>query len=132
MYDDWIFTWKNSTFTLGLTLLLMGAVADIAPDWDIPVTVIMASLTYKTAERSADSILRLKWKSLPRTLFDTWFAVDGAYVIYWFFVDRSALIMRDIQWPVSLCLYFMCGFIWLLNESESLSDTTKSGRHLSH
>jgi hypothetical protein len=130
MYDHWMFTWKNSTFAVGVILLLMGAVADVAPDWDIPVTVIMASLTYATAERSAGNLLRRKWSTLPRTAFDTWIAVDGAYFVYWFFVDRSALMMRDIQWPVSLCLYYLCGFIWLLGNTEPLTDPTESGAHL--
>lgn len=125
-----LFSWKNTTFMVGLGLLLIGAQAKIAPDWDYGVSIIMAGLTYCTASRTVFAISSRTLRQWPRAVFDTWLAVDGAYVIYWFFVDRSALIMRDVQWPVSLCLYLMCGLIWLLDDSEALCDAAISTRHL--
>jgi hypothetical protein len=124
--------WKEATFTGGMFVLFAGAAMKIAPDWDFGVSFIMAWLTYLTATNTVGTlklaVLKGKISGLPRAMFDTWFAVDGAYTIYWFFMDRSALLMRDIQWPVSLCLYLMCGFAWSLFESESLADSPEPSK----
>ncbi len=113
---------KNTTFIIGLTLLYVGALFQIAPDWDYGVSTLMAVCTYWTAENTVRSIMLRRWKRIPRVLFDTWFAVDGSYTVYWYFIDQSALMMRDIQWPVSLCMYLICGLLWLLGDAKPLTD----------
>jgi hypothetical protein len=27
-------------------------------------------------------------------------------------VDPAALVMREAQWPASLCMYLICGMVW--------------------
>src|ERR1700712_3642505 len=41
--------WKLFTLAVGVALLVLGALLDIAPDWDIPISFIMALLAYLTA-----------------------------------------------------------------------------------
>lgn len=41
--------WKIATLMIGLSLLVLGSFYYQAPDWDIPVSFIMAGFTYLTA-----------------------------------------------------------------------------------
>lgn len=103
---------KNITFLIGLAWLIYGALVFEYPDWNIGVSLLMAGLTYLTAEWSAASILRLEWRKWPLAVFYTWLAVDGSYWAYWSVV-RPEVMIRDGQWLASLCLYLLAGFIWL-------------------
>lgn len=119
---------KNSTFLVGLGLLFWGAYLKIAPDWDYGVSILMAVCTYLTAKETVQRILKSSktWGDIMYISFYTWFAVDGVYTIYWFFVDKSALLLREVQWPVSLDLYLACGVVWLLDDPKPLSDSSVS------
>ena len=110
--------WKLATLALGIGLLLLGAELTPAPDWDIPISFIMAGLTYLTAPCSLRVLLERRWRQLPLAVAATWFAVDGCYAIYWHFVDPAALaFMRAANAPASLSLYGMCAVIWLYRGS---------------
>jgi hypothetical protein len=105
--------WKLVTFFLGLALLVVGSFYYQAPDWDIPISVIMAIVTYLTASWSMHVMVERQWKKFPLMLFYTWFSIDGCYWIYWHFTDPKALaLMRDVNFLASLSLYCMCGLIW--------------------
>jgi len=106
------------TLAIGIALLIVGSIYMPAPDWDIPISLIMAAFTYLTAPWSLRMFIERKWKNLPLALFFIWFTVDGCYWLYWSFVNPEALeLMRSVNFPASLSLYLICGLIWLYNGS---------------
>ena len=120
--------WKNCTFLVGLALLLLGA--GYAPDWDIGICFVMAGFAYLTAEYSLRAFIHRDVRKLPLAVLFTWWTVDGCYWLYWSMVDAHALVMRDVNWPASLCLYVACGLVWLAPElskvvRHSLTDSAK-------
>jgi hypothetical protein len=99
-------------------LLILGSFCYGTPDWDIPISFIMAILAYLAAPWSLRIILERRWRLLPAMLFATWFTVDGCYAIYWHFKNPVALkFMREVNFPASLSLYGMCGIVWLYRGS---------------
>lgn len=122
LYDlpEYLRPWKLATLFVGVALLIVGSFVTPAPDWDIPISFIMAALAYLTAPWSLRVILERQWRFWPAMLFATWFTVDGCYALYWYFVDPHALaLMRDVNFPASLTLYGMCGVVWLYRGSLS-------------
>lgn len=118
--NEYLRPWKLISFILGLGLLIAGSYYYVAPDWDIPVSVIMATLTYLTAPWSWRIIMERKWKYFPAMLLATWFSVDGCYWIYWHFKDPFVLeMMREANFFASLSLYGLCGIVWLYQGSLS-------------
>jgi len=110
--------WKLFTLAIGIMLLIVGSFYYKAPDWDIPISFIMATLAYLTAPWSLRVILERQWRRWPVMLLATWFTVDGCYAIYWSFKDPVALeMMRAANLPASLSLYGMCGILWLYQGS---------------
>jgi hypothetical protein len=125
--------WKVATLMAGIALLVVGAFYYEAPDWDIPISFIMAALAYLMAPRSLRVIVERRWKFWPAMLLATWFTVDGCYAIYWHFRNPVALeMMRAANFPASLSLYGMCGLLWYYNGSlaEWLADVRAETRRL--
>lgn len=117
---EYLRPWKLVTLALGIGLLIVGALTNQAPDWDIPISLIMASLAYLTAPWSLRVIVERRWKLWPAMLFATWFTVDGCYWLYWHFKNPVALeLMREANFFASLALYGMCGVVWLYRGSLS-------------
>jgi hypothetical protein len=117
--------WKLATLAIGVALLIAGSYVLPAPDWDVPISLIMALLAYLTAPWSLRVIVERRWRWWPAMLLATWFTVDGCYWIYWSFKNPVALdFMRSANWPASLCLYAMCGLIWYYR--GSLRDAFKA------
>lgn len=112
--------WKLATLAAGVGLLVVGSFIWRAPDWDIPVSLIMAGVTYLTAPWCMRALLDRQYKRWPAMLFLTWFAVDGCYAAYWSIVDPRALeMMREANAPASLSLFMICGLVWLPRASLS-------------
>ena len=110
--------WKLVTLAVGIALLILGSFYYDAPDWDIPISLIMAILAYLTAPWSLRVVLERRWKLWPAMLFATWFTVDGSYWLYWHFKNALALEqMREANFFASLALYGICGVIWLYRGS---------------
>ena len=110
---EYLRPWKLATLALGIGLLIAGSYYTPAPDWDIPISLIMALLAYLTAAWSLHVIVERRWRWWPLMLFATWFTVDGCYWIYWHFKNPVALdMMREANLPASLSLYAMCGLVW--------------------
>lgn len=110
--------WKLLTLALGILLLVIGAEFHIAPDWDIPVSLIMAAMTYLTAPWSIRMLLERRWRLWPLVIFVAWLTVDGSYSIYWYFRNPGVLaFMRDANFLPSLCLYALCGVFWMYRGS---------------
>jgi hypothetical protein len=110
--------WKLVTLAVGIALLIIGSFYYGAPDWDIPISFIMAILTYLTAPWSMRVLLERRWGLWPVMLFFTWFTVDGCYSIYWYFKNPAVLeLMRSVNFPASLSLYGVCGIFWLYRGS---------------
>ena len=125
---EYLRPWKLFTLAAGVALLVIGALADIAPDWDIPISFIMALLAYLTAPWSLRVLLERRWRLLPLASLATWFTVDGCYALYWHFRNPEALaLMRAYNFPASLALYGMCGVLWLYRGSlrELVADVTE-------
>jgi hypothetical protein len=105
--------WKLFTLSIGLALLIVGSFHYQISDWDVPISFIMALLTYLTASWSMHVVVELQWKKLPLMLFYTWFSIDGCYWLYWHFKNPQTLEqMRDANFFASLSLYCMCGLVW--------------------
>jgi hypothetical protein len=111
--SEYLRPWKLFSLACGLALLIAGSFHYDAPDWDIPISFIMALLAYLTASWSMHVIVERRWRWWPAMLLATWFTVDGCYWIYWHFKDPFALEqMRAANFPASLSLYWMCGLVW--------------------
>lgn len=105
--------WKLFSLAVGIALLIWGSFYYQAPDWDIPISLIMAIFAYLTATWSMHVMVERQWRQFPLMLFFTWWTVDGCYALYWYFNDPLALeYMRSANAPASLCLYWICGLIW--------------------
>ncbi len=118
--SEYLRAWKLVTLALGIALLIAGSYCYRAPDWDVPISVIMAVLAYFAAPWSLRVILERRWKLWPAMLLATWFTVDGCYWLYWHFRNPAALdLMRDANFPASLALYGICGVVWLYRGSLS-------------
>ncbi|HVP09323.1 MAG TPA: hypothetical protein VMT02_07375 [Burkholderiales bacterium] len=118
---------------MGVALLIAGSFYYEAPDWDIPISLIMAGLAYLTAPWSLRVIVERRWRLWPGMLFATWITVDGSYWLYWRFKNPAALeMMREANFLASLCLYGMCGVVWLYRGSlrEMLSEASARVRQL--
>ncbi len=117
-WTEYFRPWKLFTLAAGIVLLVIGALLEIAPDWDIPISFIMALLAYLTAPWSLRVLLERRWMLLPLALLATWFTVDGCYAAYWHFRNPAALaLMRAYNFPASLALYGLCGVLWLYRGS---------------
>jgi len=123
--------WKLVTLAFGIALLVAGSFYEPAPDWDVPISFIMAGLTYLAAPWSVRVLFERRWKLLPAALIATWFAVDGCYWIYWHFRNPAALeLMRSANFAASLPLYGLCGVAWAYR--GSLRELVADLRRLLH
>lgn len=110
--------WKIGSLAIGMSLLVAGSFYYEAPDWDIAISLIMALFAYLTAPWSMRVVVERQWRRLPLMLLFTWVTVDGCYWLYWRFRNPMALmLMRDANFPASLCLYAMCGLVWYFKGS---------------
>jgi hypothetical protein len=119
-YDlrEYLRPWKLFTLFLGVSLLILGSFYTPAPDWDIPISIIMAFFTYLTAPWSMRVVLERQWRYWPAMFFAVWFSVDGCYALYWYLKAPSVLAaMREANLPASLSLYGICGVLWLYRGS---------------
>jgi len=118
MLSEYFRPWKLITLAAGVALLIIGSFYYEAPDWDIPISIIMALFAYLAAPWSLRVILERRWKLWPAMLFATWFTVDGCYAIYWHYKNPVALeLMRSANFPASLALYGMCSLVWFYRGS---------------
>ncbi len=114
LYVEYKRPWKLASLIIGIMLLVVGSFYYQAPDWDIPISLIMAVSTYLTAGWCLRILLERRWKYFPLMLFWTWLSVDGLYAAYWYVVDPQALaLMRSANFGASLVLFVVCGLIWL-------------------
>lgn len=118
LWKEWLRPWKLATLAIGIGLLIIGSYHYKAPDWDIPISIIMAGFTYLCAGWSMRVILFRRWRDFPLMIFLTWWCIDGCYALYWIFANPAALeMMREANWPASLSLFWMCGLVWYPNSS---------------
>jgi hypothetical protein len=116
LWKEWLRPWKLTTLAIGVGLLIVGSFIYQAPDWYIPISLIMAGFTFLVAGWSMRVILLRQWRHWPLMVFLTWWCVDGCYALYWSFANPVALeLMREANWPASLSLFWMCGLVWYPN-----------------
>lgn len=108
---DLLQPWKLVTLTMGLSWLFYGAVTYGIQDWDVGVSIIMASLTYISASWCVRAIIGKQWKMVAGVIIMSWFSIDGSYVLWHTLAGNDML--RDANLPASAALYWLCGFIWL-------------------
>ena len=60
--------WKLATLAIGIALLIAGRFDHQAPDWDIPISLIMALVAYATASWSMHVMVERQWKNWPSML----------------------------------------------------------------
>lgn len=58
LLTEYLRPWKLCTLAIGLALLIAGSIYQPAPDWDIPISIIMALFTYLTAAWSMRTLLQ--------------------------------------------------------------------------
>lgn len=131
LYDHAEYTrpWKLVTLAFGIIFLIAGALWSGLPDWDIPISLIMAIPAYLTAPCSMRVLLERRWSQAHLALFWTWFSVDGTYSIYWYLRDPDTLdALRHANAAASLALYGMCGLVWYPKASlrEAVRFTVRS------
>ena len=123
--------WKLVTLALGIVALIAGSFYWRAPDWDIPISIIMALVAYVSAPWSMRVLVNRQWRWWPAMGLATWFGVDGCYWLYWNWRDPIALeMMRDANAPASLSLYWACGLLWYWR--GSIAELSATLRHEIH
>ena len=65
MREELLRPWKLFTLTIGISLLVMGSFYYQAPDWDIPISFIMAGFAYLSASWSMHVMVERQWKQWP-------------------------------------------------------------------
>lgn len=112
--------WKLVTLALGIAILIVGAYMERQPDWDIGISILMALLTYFTSPWALRIFIERRWSLMPVALFAGWFSVDLIYFAWnWHLGPEMVDIFREANWAPSLCLYLLCGFLWLYRGSVS-------------
>lgn len=110
--------WKLVTLAIGVGLLIVGSFVYEAPDWDIPLSILMALVAYVSAPWCMRVMVERRWRHWPAMLLLTWFGVDGCYAAYWSIVDPVALeLMRAANAPASLSLFWAVGLFWMYKGS---------------
>lgn len=102
---------KNLTFAIGLSWLLLGALTYGIKDWDIGVSLVMAGYTYLTGEWVINSLLSKKPLRWVGAVLATFVGVQGVYVFYWSVIGKPENMVEG-QWLPSLCLYLMISIAW--------------------
>ena len=125
---EYLRPWKLACLLSALGLLVVGSFLTPAPDWDVPITLIMGVSTYLTAPPTMRVLFERHWRVLPIAILATWLSVDGLYALYWYLRDPVVLAqMRSANAPVSLALYGLCGIFCLYRGSlKSLIDEVRA------
>lgn len=127
---NYLHPWNLTTFAIGLGLLIAGA--GYAPDWDVPVSVLMASFTYLMAVPAYKLLRSGRWAV---ALLMAWWCVDGCYALYWGVVDHRVLVdSRVANGPTSFVLFLTCAVVWSLDEfaEQTFTKARKATAHLFH
>ncbi len=115
---DYCRPWKLFSLFCGIAILVVGSFVEQAMDWDIPISLLMAISTYIFAPITSRTLFiaefRKQWHYWIIAILGLWFSVDGVYWLYWSIKDPKVVaFMRDVNFLPSLCLYLICGFLWL-------------------
>ena len=102
---------KNVTFVIGLSWLILGALTYGIKDWDVGVSLVMAGYTYLTGEWVINSLLSNKPFRWIGAALATFVGVQGVYVFYWSLIGKPENMVEG-QWLPSLCIYMIISITW--------------------
>ena len=80
--------WKLLTLVLRIGFLIAGSYYYVAPDWDVPISLIMAILAYLTSSWSMRVLIERRWRYLLAT-----HAV--LYLVYGRWMLRTLLALQN-------------------------------------
>lgn len=110
--------WKLLSFAIGLGLLIVGSRLTALPDWNIPVSIIMAIATYLSSSWVVRVFITRRWNLMPAALLTAWGTIYGCYVGYWNFADPAVgSMLPGLAIAEVAFLYVLCGFVWLYQGS---------------
>lgn len=103
----WFNTWRLGTFFGGASLLLLGA--GYAPDWDVKVSLLIATATFLLMPWFAANAQPRKPLLWPNAAGVAILCSDTTYFLYW---GNDPMVDRLVNFPASLSLFLMCWLVW--------------------
>lgn len=126
--SEYLKPWKFMAFISGMIWLIAGSFITEYPDWDIGICLVMGITTYLVHPWA------LRFTSFGDAAISVALCVlcvDTFYVIYWYIKNPLVLqLMRDAQWPLSLCYYLAAVGIWNYGEQFIESSSSFLARYL--
>lgn len=102
---------KNITFAIGFSWLILGAITYKIQDWDIGVSVILAVYTYLTAEWAVTALLDKQYRKYPVALISALVAPYALYIAYWTLQGKESVMLSGNLYLVT-SLYLIYGVSW--------------------
>ena len=100
--------WRLFTLACGIAILYYGAMTEGAPDWDVPVSFLMAITTYALMPFFDRALNQRRWIEAAAIAI---VCVDTTYSLYWDWVENCAASQMAND-PASLSLFLMCWLVW--------------------
>ena len=101
---------KLITFVIGLVTLIYGSITLGIRDWDIGVSVLLATYTLATAEWVISVLWNKEYLKYPIALLSI-LSPYALYVFYWSVQGKEA-VMFEGQIGLVISLYLICGLLW--------------------
>ena len=100
--------WRVATFAAGLAWLVTEA--GNIPDWDIPISILMAGTTALVMSRFDKALWRDKDFFLAFLIGN--FPVDTVYFLYWAVCKKSPEVLIAENFGASWGLFLGCWLVW--------------------
>ena len=104
----YINAWRLYTLFIGVSILHYGALTEGAPDWDLPVSYLMAGVTYLLMPLFDTHVEQHRYLSAACVAT---VCVDTTYGLYWDYMG-NCLASQVINYTASLSLFLMCWLAW--------------------
>lgn len=101
-------SWRLFTLFIGTSILYYGAMTEGAPDWDLPVSFLMAFTTYALMPVFEKAVSARRW---VEAVAISVVCSDTTYSMYWDYMNNAAA-SQMVNFPASLSLFLMCWLVW--------------------